>query len=80
MKATIVKNNDFETVGFEVKANGQTIYSWGIAPIPSMYYIKEVDTKDWATEIAGLIEKSSYPSTVLQEYVAMHGWHYREMK
>ena len=29
MKATIVKDNDFKTVGFLVTANGKNIIRWG---------------------------------------------------
>lgn len=56
MKAIIVKNNDFKTIGFEVTVNARTLFSWGIAPVVSMYFIKEVNVKDWMPEIAHLIK------------------------
>lgn len=57
MKATVVKSPaDFQTVGFEVTSNGKTIFSWGVAPVMQLYFCKEVDTKDWETEIFRLIE------------------------
>lgn len=55
MKATIVKNNDFKTIGFEVTANGRRIFSWGISPVVTMYFIKEVNTNDWITDIFNLV-------------------------
>ena len=44
MKAIIVKNDNFETIGFEVsiKKDGEKrVYHWGISPCP-MYYTKQV--------------------------------------
>ena len=44
MKAIIVKNDNFETIGFEVsiKKDGEKrVYHWGISPNP-MYYTKQV--------------------------------------
>lgn len=55
MKATIVKDNDFKTVGFLVTANGKNIIRWGIYP-HSMVFCKEINVKDWETDIITLIE------------------------
>lgn len=59
MKAVIVKNNQFETIGFEVTANAKTLFSWGIAPVVSMYFIKEVNVNDWMPEIFKLVRIQS---------------------
>lgn len=46
MEATIVKNDDFQTVGFEIKGkNGQREFHWGISP-NSLYYTKSVKLTD----------------------------------
>ncbi len=55
MKAIIVKDDTFKTVGFEVSANGQLVFGWGISPNP-MYFTKEINAKDWFTDIIHLIE------------------------
>mgnify|MGYP000914771723 CR=1 FL=1 len=59
MKAVVVKNNQFETIGFEVRANAKTLFSWGVAPVVSMYFIKEVDVDDWMPEIFKLVRIQS---------------------
>lgn len=42
MEATIVKNDDFQTVGFEIKGkDGKREFYWGITP-NSLYYIKSI--------------------------------------
>lgn len=57
MKAIIVKNDNFETVGFEVsiKKDGEKrVYHWGISPNP-MYYTKQVRlTEDQLVNIVRL--------------------------
>ena len=55
MKATIVKNNNFETIGFEVKHSGRTLFSWGIATELKSNFQKEIDVNDWMTSIFELI-------------------------
>lgn len=72
MKAIIVKNNDFKTVGFEVTASGKTLFSWGVAPV-SMYFCKEINCNDWMTEIFELVnlkakisEQDSFPRNFFQ--------------
>ena len=55
MKATIVKDNDFKTVGFLVTANGKDIIKRGIYP-HAMVFCKEINVKDWETDIIALIE------------------------
>lgn len=42
MEATIVKNDDFQTVGFEIKGkDGNREFYWGITP-NSLYYTKSI--------------------------------------
>jgi len=55
MKAIIIKNNDFETIGFEVTGSGKTLFSWGISPILKSNFQKEIDVNDWITEIFELV-------------------------
>lgn len=46
MEATIVKNDDFQTVGFEIKGkDGKREFYWGITP-NSLYYTKTVKLTD----------------------------------
>lgn len=46
MEATIVKNDDFQTVGFEIKGeDGKREFYWGITP-NSLYYTKSVSLTD----------------------------------
>lgn len=56
MKAVVVKNNRFETIGFEVTANSKTLFSWGVAPVMQLHFVKEVSTDDWMTEIFELVK------------------------
>lgn len=56
MKAVVVKNNQFETIGFEVTANSKTLFSWGVAPVMQLHFVKEVSTDDWMTEIFELVK------------------------
>lgn len=55
MKAIIVKNNDFKTIGFEVTASARTLFSWGISPCLKSNFQKEVNVDDWMTEIFELV-------------------------
>ena len=55
MKALIAKNENFETVGFEVTANGSRIISWGIHPDTAFNFVKEANTKEYITEIFALV-------------------------
>ncbi|MDD3404944.1 MAG: hypothetical protein PHH23_01575 [Paludibacteraceae bacterium] len=55
MKAILIKNENFETIGFEVTANGQTIYEWGVSSFLKSNYQKEINTRDWFTDIINLI-------------------------
>lgn len=64
MKATIVKNDSFETVGFEVVASGKTMFSWGVAPVASLYFIKEANTKEWETDIMALLQLDAERKTL----------------
>ncbi len=56
MKATIAKNEKFETVGFEVVANGRTVFSWGVHPDRMFNFVKDVNAQDWLTDIFTLVE------------------------
>ena len=55
MKAIVVKNNEFQTIGFEVTASAGTLFSWGISPSSSLYWTKPVNVNDWMTEIFELV-------------------------
>lgn len=55
MKATVVKNNNFETIGFEVTASARILFSWGVSPSSPLYWTKPVNVNDWMTEIFELV-------------------------
>jgi hypothetical protein len=55
MKAIIVKDNDFKTIGFEVTASAKTLFKWGISPSSPSYWTKEINVNDWMTEIFALV-------------------------
>lgn len=42
MEALIAKNENFETVGFEVKNENEVIFKWGVAPLVDFYYVKSI--------------------------------------
>lgn len=56
MKAIIVKNNEFQTIGFEVTGSGKTLFQWGISPINKSNFQKEIDVNDWIDEIFTLVK------------------------
>lgn len=56
MKAVVVKNNDFKTVGFEVTSGDHTIFLWGVAPCSALYFQKEVDVNKYMADITRLIK------------------------
>lgn len=56
MKATIVKNDNFKTVGFEFGTENNVMYKWGVAPIKYLYFVKEIDANKYLTLIFELIE------------------------
>lgn len=61
MKATIVKNDNFETIGFEVRAentDNDVIFAWGISPSP-MYYVKSVINSELEFIVSELIKLQS---------------------
>ena len=61
MKATIVKNDNFETIGFEVRAentDNDVIFAWGISPSP-MYYVKSVINSELEFIVSELIKLSN---------------------
>lgn len=55
MKATIVKNDKFETIGFEVLSGTERVYNWGISPSP-MSWTKEVSATENAVKIFKLVD------------------------
>lgn len=56
MQATIVKNDNFETIGFQVKDNdGNSIFLWGIIPA-SEYYVKTVTHRELEIVVADLLK------------------------
>lgn len=55
MKARIAKNDKFETVGFQIESNGQRVFNWGLHADPNFYFVKEVNVKDWETDLINLI-------------------------
>jgi len=55
MKAILVKDNDFKTIGFEVTTDeGSRIFNYGISP-RSMNYTKEIDVKKYLLKIFELV-------------------------
>jgi hypothetical protein len=56
MRAILIKGENFETIGFEVKSNGTTIYSWGVCSELKSNWQKEIDVNDWMPQITKLIE------------------------
>lgn len=70
MKAIIVKDNDFQTIGFEVTSKaenglrGETIlFSWGISSTLKSNFQKEVNVNNWLVQIFDLVKLKG----VLQE-------------
>lgn len=56
MKAILVKNNNFETIGFEVISNGRTLFSWGISSALKSNFQKEINVNDWMIQIFDLVK------------------------
>ena len=56
MKAVVVRNENFELIGFEVSQNNSTLFSWGISPVIELYYIKEVSIEKNASIIFELVK------------------------
>lgn len=58
MKATIAKDNNFNTIGLEVTNNdgNNTLFSWGVSPMVEFHFVKEIDTKKYETEILQLVQ------------------------
>lgn len=46
MEALIAKNENFETVGFEVKNENEAIFKWGVTPLVDFYYVKPIRVKE----------------------------------
>jgi hypothetical protein len=47
---SIVKNNDFATIGFHVYFGNHRTFTWGIADEPSLYYVKKQDANEESME------------------------------
>jgi len=54
MKAILVKDNDFKTIGFEVTSNGVRVFNYGIAP-QTTTYTKEINVTNYMTDIFELV-------------------------
>ena len=66
MKATIVKNDNFETIGFEVRTentSNDVIFAWGISPSP-MYYVKSVIIEELVFIVFELVKLQSKHDTL----------------
>ena len=59
MKAIIIKDNNFETIGFEVSNLGKTLFYWGVPSLLKYNFQKEIDTSIWAKEIFELVRIES---------------------
>lgn len=55
MKATLVKDDNFKTIGLEIAINGFALFKWGISPASPFYWTKTISANDYASEIAALI-------------------------
>lgn len=55
MKAVIAKSDKFETVGFQIESNGHRVFNWGLQADTAFYFVKEVNVKDWETDLINLI-------------------------
>lgn len=57
MKAYLVKDDEFKTVGFQVENNnGHALFSWGIDHSSPFYYSKYISPEDYIETIVELIE------------------------
>ena len=57
MKAFIVKNDEFKTIGFQVEDNnGHTLFSWGISHNSPFYFVKELNAEDYINTIFRLVQ------------------------
>ena len=50
IQVSIVKNNDFTTIGFHVYLGNHRAFTWGIADEPSLYYVKKQDANEESME------------------------------
>lgn len=55
MKAIIVKDDNFKTVGFEVTEKEERVFAWGISPNP-MAFTKEVYLANYLLDIFKLVK------------------------
>ena len=47
---SIVKNNDFATIGFHIYIGNHRVFTWGIADEPFLYYVKKQDANEESME------------------------------
>jgi hypothetical protein len=71
MKTTIVKNNDFKTIGIEVTQNNKTVLNWGVAPLIQFHFVKEVSMNDYGVKIIELIKINERLSLLGFEFTKM---------
>lgn len=55
MKTTIVKNDNFETIGLEVRSAQKLLFSWGVSPSSPIYWVKEIDANKYIQDIFELV-------------------------
>lgn len=55
MKATIFKDDQFETVGLIVKSGNAALVTWGLT-CEQMYYTKTIDAEKYADKVLELIK------------------------
>ena len=57
MTISIVKNDNFETVGFRAStSDDKCLFSWGVYPSESLYFIKKINGSKYEKEVAQLIQ------------------------
>ena len=76
MKAILVKDNDFKTIGFEVTTNGQRVFNYGISP-QTTNFTKEINCNDWMIQIIDLIK---IEATIREQSDFMHNFFSVAMK
>lgn len=76
MKAILVKDDNFTTIGLEIRNNaGGMEYSWGVCALPSRY-TKELDAKEHEETMLHLImlgERLKAAESLESDFVQMAG-------
>lgn len=76
MKAILVKDDNFTTIGLEIRNNaGGMEYSWGVCALPSRY-TKELDSKEHEETMLHLImlgERLKAAESLESDFVHMAG-------